>query len=490
MQRLCGLLVCLCIAASGCANLHGAQVKPVTFVPLAPAATAPTVEFAEAEPANVWDVIRAGLVLDDEIDHASVARAVDDYLSADALMPALEPRANRYFAYVVSAVAERDLPMELALLPIVESTLNPYAFSAQGAAGLWQLIPSTARHHGVTIDWWYDGRRDLIDSTTAALDYLTYLYDQFGDWLLAIAAYNAGEGRVRRALREDPGADFFHLKLPRETREYVPRVLALAHLIGHDGSLDLPDLAVDPPFFVATVDRQIDLETLSTRSALSLDDIFAFNPGLNRRATPPGQPFRMLIPASLRTDFEAAIDRYPNDAPQWQRHRVRRGESLISIAKRYGSSVAAIRKQNGISGSLIHPGQVLLVASVDHSDEALASNPMLPSTAVWQRYKIRPGDSLWTISRKFHTPIATLVEANQLNSAATLRVGQLLAIPGRSATQRIVYTVRRGDSLARIAARYRVSVAQIVRWNGVDPAGILHPGVQLVLHVDNRRDWT
>jgi peptidoglycan lytic transglycosylase D len=490
MQRLCGLLVCLSIAASGCANLHPSHVTPITSVAIVPPPIEPTVVFAESPATDVWDVIRDGLTLDDEIEHPSVAHAVDEYLSASALMPTLEPRANRYFAYVVSAVKERDLPMELALLPIVESTLNPYAFSDQGAAGLWQLIPATARRHGVTIDWWYDGRRDLVDSTNAALDYLTYLHDQFGDWLLAMAAYNAGEGRVRRALRADPDADFFHLKLPRETRRYVPRVLALAHLIGSEDGFDLPALGVEPPFFVTTVDRQIDLETLSTDSALSMDDIFAFNPGLNRRATPPDRPFRMLIPASMRVDFEAAIGRYPADAPNWQRHKVRRGESLIVIAKRYHTSVSAIRKQNSLSGTLIHPGQILVIPSVGRIDDALASNPMLPATATWQRYRARAGDSLWTISRKFHTTVAALARANQLRTAAPLRVGQALAIPGKATAQRIVYTVKRGDSLARIARRYRVSVAQIVAWNNVDPAGILHPGVQLVLHVGNRPDWT
>jgi membrane-bound lytic murein transglycosylase D len=198
----------------------------------------------------------------------------------------------------------------------------------------------------------------------------------------------------------------------------------------------------------------------------------------------------MLIPASLRNDFEQAMDRYPSDGPRWQRHTVRRGETLIGIAKQYQSSAAAIRKQNGLTNSLIHPGQVLLIAQVDHNAEALTNNPMLPSGAVWERYKVRAGDSLWTISQRFRTTVVALAEANELSATARLHIGQTLAIPGKPTSRRIVYTVRRGDSLARIAARYSVSVAQIARWNDVDPAGILRPGVQLVLHVRATSSWT
>ena len=498
MWRLCGMLLCLSVTAGGCASQYGAHVtlvtaKSTTPPPITPSITstdsASPAEPADATPADVWDVIRDGLALDHRTDRPSVVRAIAEYRSATALMPALEPRASRYFAYVVSAVQQRGMPMELALLPIVESTLNPYAFSQRGAAGLWQLIPSTARRHGVTIDWWYDGRRDLVDSTNAALDYLSYLHDQFGDWLLAMAAYNAGEGRVRRALRDDPDADFFHLKLPEETRRYVPRVLALAHLIGSDDGLPLPALPVDPPFVETTVDRQIDLETLSADSALTLDDIFRFNPGLNHRATPPDRPFRLLIPTSLSDEFADAINRYPTDAPQWQRHQVRSGEALITIAKRYHSSVATIRKQNGIHGNLIRPGQVLLIPTRAAASDVLASNPMLPAGAVWQRYRIRSGDSLWTISRRFHTTVAALVEANQINVRTPLHVGRYMAIPGTLSGHRVVYTVKHGDSLARIAARYHVSVAEIARWNDVNPSAILHPGAQLVLHV-TPGDWT
>ena len=294
----------------------------------------------------------------------------------------IEAQARRYLAYVVDEVRQRQLPMELALVPIIESTLNPYAGSHSGASGLWQLIPNTAKHYGVTIDWWYDGRRDPVDSTGAALDYLTYLYDEFGDWLLAIAAYNGGEGRVRRALADTPNADFFDLKLPTETKRYVPRLLALAHLIAESDRLALPPIDPTPAFFSATLDDQVDLAVLADIGSLPMDEMFRFNPGLNRRATPPDGPYRLLIPSSYRTAFENALSQYPKERVQWKRHVVKRGESLDRIARQYRTTVAALRETNGLTNNIIHPSQSLVVAVAAIEPSALPANPMLSNPRV------------------------------------------------------------------------------------------------------------
>ncbi|HTO58537.1 MAG TPA: transglycosylase SLT domain-containing protein, partial [Pseudomonadales bacterium] len=287
--------------------------------------------------------MRDGFALDHSLAEPTVVRAIDTYLANDTLMPGFEDQARRYFAYVVDAVHQRQLPMELALLPIIESTLDPYAFSHRGASGLWQLVPTTAKQYGVTIDWWYDGRRDPVDSTAAALDYLTYLHDEFGDWLLAIAAYNGGEGRVRRAIANaGPGATFFDLKLPRETQRYVPKVLALAHLIAENDNDYLPQIDPAPPFYPMTIDDQVDIEKLASIGAFSTDELFRLNAGLNRRATPPDGPYRILVPASDKEAFESALDQYPKDRVLWSTHVVKRGETLASIAKQYGTTVASI----------------------------------------------------------------------------------------------------------------------------------------------------
>jgi len=433
------LLLCAAMTV-GCESVDPKPVHP--DAPQEPAAAVPApdadVEQRDAVPTDVWSVLRNGFALDHSVDEPSVERAIDVYQSADTLMPGFEDQVRRYFAYVVDAVHRRQLPMELALLPIIESTLDPYAFSHRGASGLWQLIPTTAKQYGVTMDWWYDGRRDPVDSTAAALDYLTYLHDEFGDWLLAIAAYNGGEGRVRRALdNAKPGAGFFDLKLPRETQRYVPKVLALAHLIAADGDDRLPQIDPAPPFYLMTIDDQVDIEKLASIGAFSTDELFRFNAGLNRRATPPDGPYRLLVPSSYREALEAALDQYPKDRVLWSRHIVKRGETLASIAKHYDTTVASIRATNGLNTkSVLRPNQSLLIGVAAIEPTTLPNNPMLPSS---------------------------------------------------KGTYRLTYTVRRGDSLARIADRFNVSIAAIAEWNDVDPGDVLRPGRRLVLHLPASR---
>jgi membrane-bound lytic murein transglycosylase D len=477
----------------GCGTIVPLKTETqISTTPVAAPALDPSVALIEPlAPADVWAVLREGFALEHAPQQPSVARAVAAYRASTSMTPAMEVRARRYFAFVVDEVRQRKLPTELALLPIVESTLNPYAFSRSGAAGLWQLIPATAKQQGVTINWWYDGRRDLIDSTTAALDYLTYLHDEFGDWLLAMAAYNGGEGRLRRALKKSPGSGFFELKLPRETQRYIPQVLALAHLIAQDNNLVLPRITAESPFFTAMIDNQIDLDTLTAGSSLPLDEVFTFNPGLNRRATPPGRPYRLVIPASYRAAFENAIDRYPTHQTPWQRHHVQHGENLSSIAKRFHTTSEAIRAANGLSSNLIHPNQSLLIPVAAINASTLAANPMVNAGRQWHEYKAKSGDSLWSISRRFDTSITTLLRVNQLDRARALKVGQMLVVPGRaSGTRSMTYTVKAGDSLARIASSHRVSIAEIVAWNDVDPTAVLKPGRRLVLHIRAVRDWS
>jgi membrane-bound lytic murein transglycosylase D len=430
------LLMLWAITVTGCGSIarvpdhQDPALDTVVSVP----EVAPTFSCSEPVPTNVWAVLRNGFALDHETQEPAVARALDIYLANTPVIPDIESQARRYFAYVVDEVRARQMPMEIALLPIIESTLNPYAFSPSGASGLWQLIPSTAKQYGVTIDWWYDGRRDPVDSTAAALDYLTYLHDEFGDWLLAIAAYNGGEGRVKRALARSPRADFFDLDLPQETKRYVPKLLALAHLIADENTQALPEIDPAPAFFSAPLDDQVDLAILANLGAPPLEEMFRFNPGLNRRATPPDGPSRLLIPSSYRDAFQNALDQYPKDRVLWKRHKVKRGDTLGSIAKRYRTTPAAIRSTNGLNNNLIHPNQSLLIAIALVQPAALPANP-------------------------------------------------ILAASQKSSTRRLTYTVRRGDSLARIAHRFNVTVSAIADWNDVDPTEVLRPGQRLVLHI-------
>lgn len=423
------------------------SLTPDSTLVLSPAPVAsldepPVEETAEVEvgpspsvSTDLWSELRAGFALSDDLPLAQprFAHALA-WITAEAdLLTAMEPRARRYLPYVVERVKARGLPLELALLPIIESTLDPYAASPQGAAGLWQLIPGTARRYGVSINWWYDGRRDLVDSTEAALDYLEALHAELGDWLLAIAAYNCGERRIIRARARNPNATFWDVQVPKETARYVPRVLALAAMIQSPEAFgaELPKLTPEPVFGVSEVDDQIDLASVAHHANIPLDEIFRLNPGLNHSVTPPEGPHRLLLPIAYVTPFESAVDRYRIETPKWTHYRVRKGDTLGGIAARHGTTVGALRESNSMRGHLIRPGDVLVIPQSRVAAGKLASNPLLRRSRYTEVYRVASGDSLWSISQRLGVSVGALVRANHLDPRATLRIGQRLSVPGR-----------------------------------------------------------
>jgi membrane-bound lytic murein transglycosylase D len=491
-RNISGALVALCLSGglSGCrsapAELSEVQPAPVivpyvevraTHRPIAPPAE-------PAPPPSFWDLVRTDFALDyDERDPRFIAAT--KWVKRHDVAPRLLAKGEPYLMFLYREIKARDLPTELMLLPMVESAMDPYAFSPGGAAGLWQLIPATARRYQVKLDWWYDGRRDPIDSTRAALDYLEFLYGRFDDWLLAVAAYNSGEGRVARALKRQPGADFWQLKLPKETEVYVPRLLALAHTIDnaeHSG-LEMPDITREPSFVPLEVVDQINLIKLAELTGVPVEDLYRLNPGLNRSATPPQGPHRVLVPADEAKAFATAIADYPRDGVRWERHRIRSGDSLITLSKRYETTVAAIREANNVSGHMIRAGDTLLIPAGSNAAQRVPANPLLarPGTAP---YTVSSGDSLWTIARRFGTSTDALVRTNRLDPRRPIKVGQRLQVPTKGSARRLSYRVRRGDSLAAIASKFGVRIGDIVRWNSLDSKAYLQPGQRLTLVVD------
>jgi len=278
-------------------------------------------------------------------------------------------RAQRYLPYIVAELERRDLPLELALLPIVESAYDPFAYSHGRAAGLWQMIPGTAKRFGIKQNWWYDGRRDVVDSTRAALDYLEYLYKfNNGNWLNAIASYNSGEGNVRRAVRRNTNAnkptEFWDLKLPRETSMYVPKLLALVEIVADPAkyNLTLPVVVDEPQFMVADIGGQLDLALAAELAGVDVDTVYQYNPGYNRWSTDPSGPHSLVMPIDVAEQFVTALDEVPkSERVRWQRHKVKNGEAISQIAEKYHTTVSTIRAANNLRGNTIRAGHHLMI---------------------------------------------------------------------------------------------------------------------------------
>lgn len=460
---------------------------------------------------NLWNYLGKHFTLSAADGDGRVQRELDWFSSHGEYLQRVATRARPYLYYIVQEIDARKMPLDIALLPVVESAFDPFAYSNARAAGLWQFIPGTGRHFSLKQDWWYDGRRDVAESTRAALDYLQYLHDQFnGDWLLALAAYNSGGGTVSRAIaynqRRGLPTDFWHLNLPAQTRAYVPRLLAICKLVatqGHFG-VDLPPIPNSAYLAQVDVGGQIDLATAAKLAGITTEQMYLLNPGFNRWATDPDGPYTLLVPLDKQAAFQQGLAAMPpHDRVQWATHRVRNGDTLGGIAHRYHTTLAVLRELNGIHGNMIYLHQTLLVpvARATLADAALdaeARVARLQNHDSAHVHHVRSGESLWTIARHYGVDVKQLAAWNRISVHSLLHVGQRLVIRSGSAhfsmvsfeqgpdnTHRtIYYTVRQGDSLSSIASRFRVSVGEIAGWNNLDTGDYLQPGQRLTLHVD------
>ena len=408
----------------------------------------------------------------------------------------LSQQASPYLHYVIKEIKNRKLPIELALLPFIESNYDPNAFSHGSAAGFWQIIPSTARQYGVPINSWYDGRRDIVLSTNAALDYLTRLHKYFdGDWLLAIAAYNAGEGTVsylqKRNAAWGKNTDFWSLNLPHETKQYVPRFLALIHIIKNSSSLgiDLPELTNEEQFKISYWPTQIDLTALADILNISIKEIYKLNPGFNYWQSPPEGPHQILIPIKHSKYINELISKLPtNKNIQWIHYRIRSGDCLSKIAKIHSTSVSIIKKVNRLSTDRIIVDDELLIPKIVNNSK----NNHEPH---YTEYKIKNGDSLWGLSKTFDVSLDKIALWNNLGKEDYLKIGGTIKlytcknqhdISRPETIQKVAYNVKNGDSLVRIANRFNVSVSELVSWNRKvkNQPELIYPGQYLIIYVD------
>jgi membrane-bound lytic murein transglycosylase D len=426
-------------------------------------------------------------------------------------------RAQRYLPHITSELDRRGLPFELALLPIVESAYDPFAYSHGRAAGLWQMIPGTASRFKIKQNWWYDGRRDILDSTRGALDYLEYLHKfNNGDWLNAIASYNSGEGNVRRAVRnnnkKNKPTDFWNLRLPKETSTYVPRLLALVEIVREPArhGVTLPDVRDEQQFVAVDIGSQLDLALAAELAGVNVDTIYAYNPGYNQWSTDPRGPHTLVLPADVAETFESALVNVPTrERVRWKRHKVKNGEAISVIADNYKTTISAIRAANNLRGNTIRAGSWLTIpvatkplsAYSQSADARLAKKQNVQRKGNKVQHIVASGESFWTISRRYGVTHRQLAAWNGMAPGDTLSVGKKLVVwtnaqaaptsspvaAHGSTTRKVNYTVRNGDSLYVIARKFRVGIDQIVRWNGIDKSKILRPGQRLTMYVDVTR---
>jgi len=440
-QRLRALILpCLllfALALSGCA---GQQKKTETRSDTPSTASAnqaqePIAVFApgdaRAEDDIIWARLRRGFKLE-HIDHPRVQHEIRRLQRFPQAFQGLMRRSEPYIYYILGQIEEAGLPTELALLPAVESGYRSHVYSPDGAAGLWQFMPATGRMLGLQQDWWFDDRRAIRASTRAASIYLGRHNKRFdGDWLHTLAAYNAGAGSVNRAIRRarkrGGNTDFWSLDLPGETDRYVPRLLALAAIAADPGAfgLDLPPLDNKPYFAAATTGGQIDLNVAARLADMSAEDLLALNAGHKRWTSRPNGPNELLLPIDRIERFERAVAILPADQRlRWQRYRIKPGDSLNRIARQHGVTVKAIRHSNGLRDSRIRAGKDLLIPLSDSVTFARSTSNQQARQRL--RYRVRKGDSLYTIARRFQVSIPDLKRWNQVGRY--IRPGEKLTV--------------------------------------------------------------
>jgi len=473
-------------------------------------------------PTDLWDRVRLGFRLTAP-DGPRIRRELAWLTANPDSLELGAKRAEPYLHFIVEETERRGMPLEIALLPALESGFRPNARSPREALGLWQFIPSTAKAMGLKQNWWYEGRCDITASTRAALDYLQILAEQFdGDWELALAAYNAGPGTVQQAIRSNQAkglaTDFWSLPLPDETRKYVPRLLAMARIMGHPDAhgVELKPLADEPYFSAVDLPYPLDLRQAARLAQVDRALLGKLNPGLRHGTTGPHGGYSLLLPVEQASRFEQRLAHL--DPRQWaapQQYQVRRGDTLTQIARRLGISSRILQEANGLRSRRLRSGQKLVVPLTADRGPLLAdantaqdvaldrdgSKPSTPAPAPALKARttpphprklgdpagivhvVRRGESLSGIAQAHRVKLAQLAAWNKLSSNARLRTGQALrvySLADISGGEPVTYRVRKGDSLHRIAQHFKVSVGDLRRWNHLDDDD-LRPGRQLTL---------
>ena len=489
----------------------------IISIEAAPASATPLLKAAESlgDPQrDLWARIRVGFALS-ELDSALVKENEFWYAKRPEYFERMLDRSKRYMFYIVEEVEKRGMPTEIALLPMVESAFNPKAYSRSHASGIWQFIPSTGRHFGLSQNWWVDSRRDVIAATDAALDYLQKLHGMFGNWELALAAYNWGEGSVARAIAKNKArgepTDYLSLRMPNETRQYVPRLMAIKNLIATPNNFGI-NLGVVPnqPYFAQiTLTQHIDVALAAKLSNTTLDEFTALNPQYNRPVIQAKQAVTLLLPVDKAEVFAANLENYGKPLASWQPYHAKRGEKLDTIASRHGISSARLKDVNGINlkGGRLASNQVLLVPGTSGAklENAAFTEIKTESLSNSRVYSVRKGDTLFSIAKRHGVKAAQIkawnnLQSNRLALNQKLNLGSVekVAVSDIVVSTKVAakasptgvakkspvnkqYTVRRGDTLYSIAQRFEVDLDDLLRWNKLSSKKRIQPGDKVTI---------
>ncbi len=482
----------------------GESIDSHLFIPEQQLATLPVDSGTQAQlhvHPHVWERLVHNFALPECSEQKISRNWAQWYADRPDYMARIFKRAQPWIYFIAEELEKRGMPGELALLPIVESAYDPFAYSSGRAMGTWQFVAATGRSYGLKQNWWYDGRRDVWAATHAALDYLAFLHEKFeGDWLLALAGYNSGENRVARLVKKNISlgkpADFWNISLPRETRGYVPKLLGLTCLFRDPGQYEFEmPLTMDAPV-IAAVDLglQADLVLISQISGVDIDIIFSLNPGFNRWATSPDGPFRVVLPLEGAAKLETHIAQIDvTTLMKWDQVTVKSGDTLSKLAQLHKVPVSVIRMANELDGDLIRVGQKLRLPR----DEQLLIDPLYAVAANELRrlqagliasdrltHRVRPGESLSVIARRYRVSVKSLQAWNNISDPRRLRAGQDLVVfhspaPVSKGSGTMQHTVQSGDSLWSIARKYKVKLNDLIRWNGLQQKTLIRPGQSL-----------
>lgn len=490
---------CIIAQAAVAQPVAPASHKAVTAASIK--AVAKSVPVHKVSSSNMWDMMAGNFSIPHYTNTPEVQRQIKWFAEHPKYFEKIAAQGQPYFYYIYQEVKKRHLPGELVLLPMIESAYDPFAYSWVGAAGLWQMMPATGSNFGLKQDWWYDGRKDVMNSTKAALDYLTYLQTFFNNnWLLAIAAYNSGEGTVQNAVDRNAhrgaGTTFWELHLPAETESYVPRLLALAAIVSNPGKygVALPPIKYGPYFDVVQLKKQIDLSEAAKMAGIPLSQLYELNPGYNRWATDPKGPYTLLLPLSNVRLFEVNYQLAYGDSSivgskmkaAATQSAVKNGPSAVTETTLNTFDQGAVV---GVSAPAPTMASVTVpAASTNHTTPKPTTTPVINKTlpapitppsgssaapaavaapiATETTYVVKNGDTLWSIAKHFNVTIGQLRTWNKLSEKQRVNVGQKIIVKLPAAKQAMnIYHVQPGDTLFSIARAHNMHLSEIEALN-------------------------